>query len=324
MMMKRLLTALTAVALVASLGTVASAADRPVLRADVVVSDDIVRLSHLVDGVPADRDGAVFRAPDLGTTGIVAAGQIVEAATRLGVSGVETLGLSQVSVTRASRAVAPAELQDAVTQAIRRQSTASPDTAIDFQFDASVRTLHIEPNTTAPVEVSALRWSPITGRFEATITVADSLLLTRSPVKVTGTATETVEILVYGRPLARGEIVRTADLVVERRSRADMPREGAGAAGDVVGKSVRRAVRAGQPVITADLTRPEMVTRNQPVMLIYEQPGMVLAIRAVAVESGAEGDVVSVMNPQSRRVVEAVVSGLGRVTVLARPSVAMN
>jgi flagella basal body P-ring formation protein FlgA len=103
-----------------------------------------------------------------------------------------------------------------------------------------------------------------------------------------------------------------------------MPRDGAVVTAEAIGKSLRRSVRAGQPVIVADLTRPEMVIRNQPVTLVYEQPGMVLAIRAMAVESGAEGDVISVMNPQSRRIVQAVVSGQGRVTVLTRPSVAMN
>jgi flagella basal body P-ring formation protein FlgA len=304
--------------------TAAIAADRPALRAQVVVSDEIVRLSHLVDGVPADRDGPIFRAPDLGTTGVVRASQIAEAAARLGIADIDTLGLPQISVTRASRALSQQDMELAVTAAIRRQSTAAPETVLDFQFDASVRTVHVEPGTAASIEVTSLRWSPITGRFEASLTVADSMLLTRNPIKVTGTAIENVEVLVYGRPLSRGEIVRNSDLIIERRPRATMPRDGAVVTAEAIGKSLRRSVRAGQPVIVADLTRPEMVIRNQPVTLVYEQPGMVLAIRAMAVESGAEGDVISVMNPQSRRIVQAVVSGQGRVTVLTRPSVAMN
>ena len=56
-------------------------------------------------------------------------------------------------------------------------------------------------------------------------------------------------------------------------------------------------------------------------MMHYEVPGIVLTMRGKALESGAEGDLVSVLNVNSKRTIQGVVTGPGRVTVMgpARP-----
>ena len=55
--------------------------------------------------------------------------------------------------------------------------------------------------------------------------------------------------------------------------------------------------------------------RDQTVTLIYEAPGLYLTIRGKALESGTEGDVVNVLNLQSKRTVQGVVTGRGQVSV---------
>jgi flagella basal body P-ring formation protein FlgA len=51
------------------------------------------------------------------------------------------------------------------------------------------------------------------------------------------------------------------------------------------------------------------------VTLVYEAPGMVLTIRGKANEGGSAGDVISVLNEQSKRVVQGVIIGPGRVAI---------
>jgi flagella basal body P-ring formation protein FlgA len=51
------------------------------------------------------------------------------------------------------------------------------------------------------------------------------------------------------------------------------------------------------------------------VTLVYEVPGITLTVRGKATEGGAEGDVISVLNEQSKRTVQGVVSGPGRVII---------
>jgi flagellar basal body P-ring formation protein FlgA len=61
--------------------------------------------------------------------------------------------------------------------------------------------------------------------------------------------------------------------------------------------------------------KPDLVLRNEAVTLIYEAPGLMLTIRGKALESGAEGDLVNVLNIQSKRTVQGTVSGPGQVTM---------
>ena len=55
--------------------------------------------------------------------------------------------------------------------------------------------------------------------------------------------------------------------------------------------------------------------RDQTVTLIYEAAGLYLTIRGKALEGGTEGDVVSVVNLQSKRTVSGVVIGRGQVSI---------
>ena len=60
--------------------------------------------------------------------------------------------------------------------------------------------------------------------------------------------------------------------------------------------------------------------RNDTVTLIYEAPGLTLTLRGQAQDAGALGDTISVINSQSKRVVQGVVTGPGRVTVTPSPA----
>ena len=87
----------------------------------------------------------------------------------------------------------------------------------------------------------------------------------------------------------------------------------------------RRQLRAGQALRVADLAKPDLVQRDQNVTLIYESPGLYLTVRGKALESGTEGDVVNVVNLQSKRTVSGAVSGRGQVSIsVATPRPALS
>ena len=77
----------------------------------------------------------------------------------------------------------------------------------------------------------------------------------------------------------------------------------------------RRQLRAGQALKVADLAKPDLVQRDQTVTLIYEATGLYLTVRGKALEGGTEGDVVSVLNLQSKRTVSGTVIGRGQVSI---------
>jgi len=159
----------------------------------------------------------------------------------------------------------------------------------------------------------AVRYDSRSTRFDVTFEIGREQ---GSPTRLrfTGTAVETVEVAVVTRSVERGEILKTADLVVERRPKSEAtydpaPRERA------LGMQMRKSARAGQYLRMADLGKPDLVQRDQNVTLIYETNGLYLTMRGKAVDAGSEGDTVNVTNLQSKRTVQGTVTGPGQVSM---------
>jgi flagellar basal body P-ring formation protein FlgA len=167
-----------------------------------------------------------------------------------------------------------------------------------------------------------VRYDSRNTRFDVTFEIANDGGTVATKLRFTGTAVETVEAAVLARNVERGEVVKSSDVLVERRPKAEVGTDAA-SRDRAVGMQARRQLRAGQAMKVADLAKPDLVTRDQNVTLIYETPGLYLTVRGKALEGGTEGDVVNVMNLQSKRTVSGTVTGRGQVSITVatpRPS----
>ncbi|HEY1979458.1 MAG TPA: flagellar basal body P-ring formation chaperone FlgA, partial [Xanthobacteraceae bacterium] len=178
-----------------------------------------------------------------------------------------------------------------------------------------VRTLQIEPTATGALQVVALAYDARTSRFDVTFGLPSSAELRRQSAHYSGTAIETVDAVTVTRPVDRGEVLKSSDLAVLRRPKTEIGLlTGLDA---VAGLAARRPLRPGQPLAPVDVMKPEIVQRNDTVTIVYQAPGVTLTLRGQAHDAGALGDTIGVLNVESKRVVQAVVSGPDRVTVSA-------
>jgi flagella basal body P-ring formation protein FlgA len=177
-----------------------------------------------------------------------------------------------------------------------------------------VKDLRLEASNTGEMQPISARYEPRYGRFDVTFEIASDRAAAPTRLRFTGTAVETVEAAVLVRNIERNEVIKSSDVLVERRPKAEMGGD-APARDRAVGMQARRQLRAGQALKAADLGKPDLVQRDQTVTLIYEATGLYLTVRGKALESGTEGDVVSVLNLQSKRTVTGTVIGRGQVTI---------
>jgi flagella basal body P-ring formation protein FlgA len=290
----------------------------PALKRDVTVSSEIVRIGDMIENAGANARIPIFRAPDLGQTGTVPAARVVEAVRAHGYTIVETRGVREVAVMRASRIITVKEIEERLAAVLAAQPGVGDATALTVALESGARPIQLEPSATAELQATRVYYEPRSGRFDVTLEVPGSALARRMTLRYVGTAIETVEVVVVARPLARSEVIKASDLALERRAKAEIRGDVVKAIDDAAGLAARRAFRAGEPLRTAELTKPEIVHRNEAVTLVYEAPGLLLTMRGKALESGAEGDVVNVLNIQSKRTVQGTVSGPGQVTLATR------
>src|SRR6201997_1643745 len=104
-----------AAALLAAVAPFAQAGDdtiaAPVLRAQVTVESDIVRIGDMVENAGSAAQIAIYRAPDLGTTGSLPTAQVINVLQAHQVIGVDTKGIKSVSVTRLARVLDGKEIE---------------------------------------------------------------------------------------------------------------------------------------------------------------------------------------------------------------------
>src|SRR3979490_2997848 len=120
-----------ATALLAASASIAAAQSRleqadviaaPALRANVQVSSDIVRIGDLIDNAGSAAQIAIYRAPDLGTTGSLQVAQVLSALRAHQVIGVDTRDLKQISVTRLARTLEGKDIVAQIARALERRN----------------------------------------------------------------------------------------------------------------------------------------------------------------------------------------------------------
>jgi flagellar basal body P-ring formation protein FlgA len=306
-----------ALALAVSAGLVAAAfaGERLVLKGDVTVAADVLTLGDLVEGAPASVAAtALFRAPGLGQTGTVQVRRILEAARPLGLAIIDAGGRTQIVVTRAARRVAAAEIEAAVKRALELQHRLDAR-ALSVTFDGTPPALTIAPDAEGDVVAEEITYDRRSRRLSALVAVGGSA--GKASVRVTGVALEYVEAAVLTRALNRGDTAQASDFVVERRVRESLPSDAQLETRALAGQVARRALQAGTVVRAGDLARPEIVGRGDVVTIVYEVPGMVLTLRGTASAAGAQGDMIAVVNPQTKKILQAQVVAPGKVSVSA-------
>jgi flagella basal body P-ring formation protein FlgA len=287
----------------------------PALRADVVVTADIVRIGDLLEHAGPAAKIAIFRSPDLGQTGTVKASRVLEAIRPHASAEIETRGLTEISVTRASRSFSVSEIEQRILGAFAGQRGFGHAKDLLVTFDRDVRPIQVEASA-GDLQIARAIYDASTTRFDVSFEIPGSIAAKQMRLRYTGTLVETVEAAMLMRPLGRGDVIKASDVVIERKPRTSISAGALDRLQQVAGLAARRPLEPGQPLRAADLMKPESVRQNENVTITYEMPGLTLTMRGKALESGSDGDLVNVLNAQSKRTVQGVVSGPGRVTLV--------
>jgi flagellar basal body P-ring formation protein FlgA len=286
----------------------------PALRASVTVTGDLVRIGDIVDNAGSAAQIAIYRAPDLGTTGSLPVAQVLNALRSHQVIGVDTRDLKEISVTRLARTLEGKEIEQQIAHTLERKNGLGEAANLNLTFDRDPGDIKMDAGNTGGMQATIVRFDPRNGRFDITFEISNDSGTVPTKLRFTGSVIETVEAAVLARGVERNDVLKSSDVLVERRPKSEVGNDAA-TRDRAVGMQARRQLRAGQAVRMADLAKPDLVQRDQNVTLIYETPGLYLTVRGKATENGTEGDVVNVLNLQSKRTVTGVVTGRGQVSI---------
>ncbi len=289
-----------------------AAALPPQLRSAVTLEGDTLHLGDLWDNLGDKAKVVVAAAPQPGRHITLEARWLAAVADANGIDWHPSSPFDRVVVERAGQPVDPALIETNLREALNLEGMPA-----ESSFEISNReNLHIlVPAGSDPsVAVREANYDPRTHRFSAVIE-APAGAPDAVRVRVSGRTYANTRIPVLTRAMARGETIGEHDVEWKEVREESVHQDTIIEMRQLVGMEPRYHVGPGVPVRLSDLERPMVVTRNSDVTIVLRTPYMVLTAMGRAMDAGGRGDIVKVVNLQTKQIVDARVEGPSTVVV---------
>jgi flagella basal body P-ring formation protein FlgA len=291
--------------------------DVPVeLRASVRIDADVVRLGDLFSGLDAKADTPIARAPQPGERVELSARWLASLATAYDIDWRPRTQLDRIALERRAR-ILDAPL---VEEMLRDAFLAAGDSGeLAIALDNRNLVLHLPTDADAQPRLIGLSRNARSGRFHATLVYPDKGT-PQIRAELSGQATEMVEVPVPIRRITASEVIGAQDIAWTSVRADRLSHDAVVDAAQMIGKSPRRGLTADRPLRISDLREPVLVDKNGLVLIRLRTDTMQITAQGRALEEGAAGNAIRVMNTKSNTVINAVVSDVGIVDVTTAAS----
>jgi flagella basal body P-ring formation protein FlgA len=305
-------------ALAIAAAALATPADAATLRAVATVEDNLVRLGDLFDDLPNGADIAVAYAPAPGRRLTFDAATLMELARTYRIGWRPQSRFDRVIVERAGRVIQKSEIMARLSDALKAEGMKRE---MEVELYGRNIEMSVPLDAAGGLEVRNLSYDNQSGRFTAVIATSGDGSY-RMPVS--GRVHETSPVPVLRRAMAPGDIIRKDDDEIIRAREDRIGRDVITDPAKLIGTTPRTRLRAGDPVRDNDTRPPVLVARNSTVTIVLQTGYLKLTAQGKAVEDGAKGDTIRVTNLQSKKTIEATVTGPDFVTVQSGVHSAVN
>jgi flagellar basal body P-ring formation protein FlgA len=283
-----------------------------IVKQSVTVSGSTLALSDLLDAHNAPTE-ALFAAPAPGQSGLIRVNRIMEAAKRAGIEKVIGDPDGSVRVTRPGRTISHAQIETALIIGLNEKGLRDPK--IEETTLPQAGDLIVEDSVTSAPHIVRLDIDKTHLTFDARLTIPGSDLTARDALHITGHFADTVVVPVLTGSVSKGDTLTDHMFRMEPRDRKSLPAGSVETIAALTGQIAKTALQEGSPVPEDAIEKPVLVEKNALVTVLYNTGGLRLTMRGKAMESGSLGDMVTLINPQSRKTLFGTVTSAGTITV---------
>lgn len=281
------------------------------LRTAIVVEDDVVTLGDLFEGAGSAGSVVVTPAPPPGKREILSLSRIAMVARENGLEWNGRARSGRITVERAGQRIPLEDITREIETALMRAGMSGPR---QIRLSNSRLALYVPLESDAGIIVENVDFDRSGSRFEAFISIPagnDSA----ARIRVTGQAITVIDVPVLISAVAAGHVIAGNDLT---SARVPLNRAGGNIVTDshrLIGKVARRNLRPNKPLRDSDVRRSVTVAKGSMVTMVVTAPGMTLSTTGRALENGATGDIIRVLNTRTHTTVTARVISPNKVQV---------
>jgi len=122
-------------------------------------------------------------------------------------------------------------------------------------------------------------------------------------------------VVVLSQPIQRGEIFTRQHLVIEKREVSNLRDDFATQIEQIENKQATRQLNTGTIISPKNLAEPKMVKRGDKVVISTAKPEFSIRMNGIAMMDGTKGQLITVKNQNSGRIINATVIEPGLVSV---------
>ncbi len=290
-------------------------ADTPVsLKPDTEITRLVVRLSDLFTNVPREIDRDIAQAPAPCKPALYDETVLSKLAQTYRLDWQPNGEANHVTLSSACARITVDRIRELVAEKLKNEIRADR-AQLEIALDPRAADMAIPSAKTPDIELANFSYDSAAKVFRAEVTASTPRGAYSLPVKGSVTVKRSVPVL--ARRLEGGTTISESDLdwqsVPEERLTAEILTDQR----QLIGREVRRDTQEGVLLRGRDVMPQRLVQRGSLVTLKIETPYIQITSQGKALQDGAEGDVVRVMNTQSNRTVEGVVTAPGVVEVKA-------
>lgn len=282
------------------------------LRSEGTIVENVLRLGDIFDGLGTDKAAFVLGpAPLPGQDMVLNARTLMRIALATDLPWRPAGVTDQIVLRRAAVTIPESEIAAALSDSLKG---AGVDGRFEIRFNGAPPALVLPQEGPAKVEISSLDYDAQRGAFRATVS-APSKTGPAAQMSVSGQVTRFVRVPVLRAALKNGDVIGARDIDWAEMPARDV-RDGAVMdAAALEGMTPRRGAPAGKPLMPSDIETPQLVARGDSVIIVYENGPIALTAQGRALQAGAKGEAVRVMNEKSRQSMDAFVTAEREVTV---------
>lgn len=281
-------------------------------RSEVTVGAEVVKLGDLFTNTGSKADRVVDDAPAPGAQRHYDVYRLAAIARAHGLTWQAQSWSERVVIERASQTVPAAHVISALQAALQRETAPGERFEVDVAGRDLTLILPVEKSTHTGVE--NLRLNPVSGQFTATV-VAPAGDPGAQRLNVAGRIHRVIDVPMLNKRMANGDIIGREDISWVALRTSAVGRNMITDAERLMGMTPARTAMASRPLMNGDVRAPRLVIKGSMVTMVLKTPHMVLTSKGKALQHGAKGDTIRIMNTQSKTVIEGEVTAAGMVTV---------
>ncbi|MBI1300133.1 MAG: flagellar basal body P-ring formation protein FlgA [Alphaproteobacteria bacterium] len=282
------------------------------LKENSIVQSGEITLGDIFYNLPRDENRVLGAAPRPGQDMVLNARTLLRIALALDLPWRPTDSTDSITLTRAATVINYEEITESLKLALA-------ETGMDGNYDIAIPVQYhkiiLPQDQPATLEVTRFTTDADRKTFQATIAAPSE----ENPIQhfqINGRISAVIEVPVLSQNVHAGEVVREDHIKFIKLQERDFSHDMIVETDQLVGMTARRVVLADRPVRAAEIIAPQVIERGEIVTLAVDAGVMKLTAQARALQDGAKGDIIRVVNTSSNQTVRAVVTGERQVAVI--------